>query len=57
MQLPTSPFTGADGGEVLHVLEEPVDDGAGTGVEPVPGDAQMELEPTGLWPQGQRCHR
>lgn len=50
-------LTGADSGEVLHVPEESVDGGTGAWVEPIPADAQVELEPTGLRPERQRCCR
>lgn len=48
-------LTGTDSGEVLHVPEKPVDGGTGAWVEPIPADAQVELEPTGLRPERQRC--
>lgn len=50
-------LTGTDGREIPHVPEQPADSGAGTRVEPVPTDAQVELEPAGLWPQWQQRGR
>lgn len=50
-------LTGTDGGEVPHVAEQPADGGAGARVEPIPADAQVELEPAGLRPQRQQRGR
>lgn len=50
-------LTGTDGGEIPHVPEQPADGGAGTRVEPIPADAQVELEPAGLRPQRQQRGR
>ena len=41
-------LTSTDGGEVPHVLEELVDDGAGPGVQAVAVDPQVELDPAGV---------
>lgn len=41
-------LTSADGGKVPHVLEEFADDGAGSGVQAVAVDPQVELDPAGL---------
>lgn len=51
--IPRVALTGTDDGQVLHVAQKPVDGGAGAWVEPVPADAQVELEPAGLWAEQQ----
>lgn len=50
-------LTGADGGQLPQVPEQPAERGAGAGVEPVPADAQLELQPAGLGTQRQRRRR
>lgn len=52
-------LTSADGGKVVHVLQQPADSRAGTGVEPIPADAQVELQPADFGTQREQrsCSR
>lgn len=53
----TATLTSADGGKVVHVPQQSADSRAGTGVEPIPADAQMELQPAGFGTQREQCGR